>query len=459
MTDKLRGTKQIFCFTLIQGLKSKSIKISTIILCAIVLCVVPVMTLISKDTTDKEQSTKIKKVFVLDMLQSGMNFTDSFSELKSDTYGEITYEDANINLSDVKEDSKLKDIYKFEKNADYVYLVISTDGKGFISQVYYDNESKISKKDAEAYSEFLSENFGTILSEKLGITKEQAKVLDSETVVTFGSELLADEETKDTHSATKYSVIYGMMMVMMFVLAYGGERIAMSIIVEKSSKIIDMLLVSVKPMAIVVGKICANLVILFVQIGLLALSYFGSIVINGLIFNDGKIYLPSNVKNIFNPANFAGVSIFNIILAILMFVLGFVVYGMIAGIAGASVSKTEDISEGIKMYTFILIVCAYAVIFFISGGMYTKPGIVMYLIEYIPLTAVMFVPAGILTGYVSLVSGLISTAILCVTVVLVTIFVANIYESIIYYNGKPLKIKDIIRISKEKKAAGKRGEM
>ena len=71
----------------------------------------------------------------------------------------------------------------------------------------------------------------------------------------------------------------------------------------------------------------------------------------------------------------------------------------------------------------------------------------------------MFVPAGILTGYVSLVSGLISTAILCVTVVLVTIFVANIYESIIYYNGKPLKIKDIIRISKEKKAAGKRGEM
>lgn len=457
MINRMRGTKQIFCFTLIQGLKSKSIKISTIILCAIILCIVPVMTVINKDTKNKDKSTKIKKVMVID--GSGIGIAEELSKIEDDLYGDIAYENADIDYENLDEDAKLKDIYQFKKDADYVYLVVTYTGESFASQVYFDKESKISEKDAGNYSQFLSDNFGKILADKYGITEEQAKVLDAQTVVTYASEELADKDKVDAHENTKYAVIYGMMMIMMFVLAYGGERIAMSITVEKSSKIIDMLMVSVKPMAIVVGKICANLTILFVQIALMGLSYLGSIVINGLIFNDGKIYIPGNVRNIFNPNNFAGVSVGNIILGIFIFVFGFVLYGMIAGVAGASVSKTEDISEGIKLYTFLLIICAYVVIFFISDRVYTEQGIFTYIVEYVPLTSVMYVPAGLLTGYVSLTTGLISAAIMCIATALITIFVADIYESMIYYNGKPLKIKDIIKISKEKRTMGKRGDM
>ena len=76
------------------------------------------------------------------------------------------------------------------------------------------------------------------------------------------------------------TIEYGMIMVisclaMMFV-AIAGEGIASSIVTEKSSKITEYLLTSVRPLALIVGKVLSVLTAVFLQFVLMALSLAAS---------------------------------------------------------------------------------------------------------------------------------------------------------------------------------------
>ena len=96
--------------------------------------------------------------------------------------------------------------------------------------------------------------------------------------------------------------------------------------------------------------------------------------------------------------------------------------------------------------------------YIVIGRNYVSGNVVAMVAEILPITALFITPAAMITGYVSLSTGLISLGILVVSIYILMNFVANIYESMVYYNGKPLKIKEIINISKMKKSNKKRGE-
>ena len=52
------------------------------------------------------------------------------------------------------------------------------------------------------------------------------------------------------------------------------------------------------------------------------------------------------------------------IISVVVILTGFLFYGFIAGIAGATVSKVEELSEGLKLFSFAVIIGAYLVIAF-----------------------------------------------------------------------------------------------
>ena len=122
---------------------------------------------------------------------------------------------------------------------------------------------------------------------------------------------------------------------------------------------------------------------------------------------------------------------------------------MLAALAGAAVSKMEEISEGVKIYSFIMIIGAYLSIFVISSGSYTGDSFVKYLACFLPVSAPFITPGTLLSAHLPVVYGLLVLGILLVSLILLTKFVASVYESMIYYNGSALKIKDIIQISKQ----------
>ena len=151
----------------------------------------------------------------------------------------------------------------------------------------------------------------------------------------------------------------------------------------------------------------------------------------------------------------AGANPLSIVVALLLLIGGVIFYGFIGGIAGATVSKVEEMAEGMKLYTFTMLIGAYLPMFMMIMSQTGAGdwGIVTNIIYLLPLTSVFIVPAYILIGKVTLVTGLISLAIMVVGVLLMLVIVSHIFEHLIYYNGSPLKLKDLIKIYKDKRRA------
>lgn len=457
MKNKLTGLGNIYGFTVVQSLKTKSMKIVTCILCVIALLSMPIITLING--SGEKNSTSIKKVKVVDM--TGFQLTDDLEVLKDDDiYKDIVYEEADIDYGKMTPDTKMKDIYEFEEDADYVYMQITYFDNIFDTEVIYSNDTKVKKSDVTDYCDFVSENFRSIIVKHSNLTEEQLKTVNSTEVITYQEDKELDEKAEtlkedESTSRAKYWIIYFMTMLVLFALAFGGERVAMNIVTDKASKVMEYLLTSVKPMAVVVGKILASVTVLFIQLGLVVVSLVVSVIVNGLIFSDGKgLAVPPALKRIFNINNFAGLNVYNVLFAILILVGGFIFFGLIAGLAGASVSKLDEIAEGVKMYSFTLVISAYVVLFCVIQGTYEGTSAMRYVIMFLPFTSVFIVPAMLITGYMTLIETIISLAVMCAGLLLMIKFVSNVYESMVYYSGAPLKLKDIINISKKKRQTG-----
>lgn len=142
---------------------------------------------------------------------------------------------------------------------------------------------------------------------------------------------------------------------------------------------------SIKPMAIVVGKVLANLLIIGVQVGLIAISFITAIFVNTSITGEK---LPESLRNILSRNNFDSANVLTILVSIILLIGGIILFSLIAALAGASVSKMEEMSEGIKMFTFVLVIGAYIALFVLTSNTYEKASVVKYVTMLVPLTSV-----------------------------------------------------------------------
>ena len=484
MKNKIKGWSDIFKFTYIQGMKTKSAIITNIILCVIALVSMPVMTIIEGKDSDKPKTkTTIEQVKVID--NTGLNIIDDLELLKSeDLYGvdesklyvNLEYKSAEINYEELDENSDKKDIYTFEedeKNA--VYLEMTGVEDSIYLSVVYDGKTNVKSEDAEAFKTFVENNYEKVLKKKNVVDEDTLKIMDcvvvtnvkkaevtnnSESVISGdsaentkdepvnGSEAEGNADEKEGKDYS-YPIIYGLLMITMFILAFGGERIAMSIATEKTSKVMEYLMTSVKPMAVVVGKILSSLAIIFTQVILIGISFIVSTVINKML-NGGKI-IPDMLVNIIKSKTLSSANPGTILLGVLILVGGFIFYALIAALAGASVSKLDELADGVKLFTFTLLIGAYIGIFIVSSDMYEKSNALIYAAELFPITSLFITPGTVITGYTGVVMGIASLAVMIIGIIMLVLFVSNVYESMIYYNGQTLKLKDIINISKETK--------
>ncbi len=466
MKNSLIGWRWIFQFNFVQNMKSKSIKITTLIMCLIALAVLPVITLINGDDENTKEATSIKKVYVVD--NSGWNLTEDLSVLKSDTYykSDETKLYADIEYIDRTEEVLSKsfeyvvnnqeldypEVYTFDKEDSGIYLEINYIDETINVSLVYSKDTEVSENDVEDFNVFVQEHFEDVLLRNQNISEEALDIIHSYQEVEFYEESDTDTVSAidtEEEKGDAYWLIYAMAMVIMFMLAFGGERIAMSIIVEKSSKIMEYLMTSVKPMAVVVGKVLASLLTLLVQFAAIFVSFGMSVVIAGFINSDGSFQMPSMISKFLESGSLEGVTPINVILAVCIIIAGFLLFGMLAALSGAAVSKMDEISEGVKIYTFIMIIGAYLAIFVISGRGYTGDSFLKLFTCLLPISAPFLAPGTLISSYLSTVYGLLSLGILIIALILLTKFVSNVYESMIYYSGTPLKIKDIIHISKQ----------
>ena len=225
-----------------------------------------------------------------------------------------------------------------------------------------------------------------------------------------------------------YIMIFALYMV---ILLY-GQMVAMSVATEKSSRAMELLITSAKPINMMFGKVLAACTAGLIQL----VAIFGSAL---LFYNVNKSYWGDNgiIDSIFNipPELFVYMLVF--------FLLGFLIYAFLFGAISSTVSKLEDINTAVQPVTFLFLFGFMVVIFSMTSG--SVDNILMQICSYIPFTSPMAMFTRIAMSTVPWYEIAISICILVASTFGIGVLSAKIYRVGVLMYGNSPKIGNIIK--------------
>jgi len=249
------------------------------------------------------------------------------------------------------------------------------------------------------------------------------------------------------------------LVLFMFIIMY-GQLTAQSIAMEKTSRVMETLLTSVRPMAIITGKVLGMGLASLAQFAALALSGvvismavapFGTL---GQVFGSVEIPIEDVEMQMFQSAfeeAFSGFNFMSIVWIVIVFILGFIFYSLIAGLFGATVSRVEDLQAAMQPMALIGVLGFYmayiAPAFSIESD---SVNIVQRISYYLPISSPFALPAVIISGDMNTFGILISLLVLALFCVLMLMFVSRVYEAIIMHTGNRIKIGTLMKMAKKK---------
>lgn len=300
------------------------------------------------------------------------------------------------------------------------------------------------------------ENFLTDLKlEQQGVNIEQIKT--SRISVDIAQESFIGEKTSKIDSVVK--LIFGGAagyLLFMFIIIY-GNMIMRSVIEEKTSRIIEVIISSVKPVQLMLGKIIGTslagitqFVIWIVLGGVLMLivsAVFGLDLMQSQAAQQELINQSANsqgialeMQNVMNA--FYNLPITNLIIAFLLFFIGgYLLYSSLYAAIGAAVDNETDTQQFLLPILMPLILAVYIGIFTVIEDPH---GMVSTVFSFIPFTSpvvmLMRIPFG-----VPIWEQLLSLIILIGTFVFTVWFAAKIYRVGILMYGKKPTYKELIK--------------
>ena len=297
-------------------------------------------------------------------------------------------------------------------------------------------DSLIDSKDVTSYAKISEEN-GQVVADLNDSDLDMVKTLTfQESLNTIQSQLNAknaslDQDQEEILAKTPIinkiedektdnkmigQLIYFVLIFLMYMVLMSFVNLVLSdIATEKGTKMIEFIFSSVRPGDYFAGKMLGNFIAVFVQI----ITY----VIFGLI---GFFIVKS--RGLFDGLDLSFTltsSSYGIIAEIVaLFLLGIFIFLVIAGMLGSFATKVEDAG---KMGTPLIFVTI--ILFFLAMSLQKKGDIMLtQVLSYIPLASTFFMPLRLLNGYAGLSQGLISIAILIVTIFLVYRFGERVYK-------------------------------
>lgn len=455
------GWKDVFAFSFVQGIKDKSFRVVLIIFGLLILLGLPISTAISNNKETKLENCEVEKVYVYDESNLGFDFSKLLSGNRYEKVQIVTTPDKAF-------DATVKEMEDAE-HCNYVLLKVSyaPESAQFQLQMVKAAKTDVSKDDFSALGSDLISGFEEVRKTALEVTEDQAAFINQAVVnkvmratVTEDGKLDLDEkDDREGVSMEEYFILLGGIMLVMMLVNMSGGQIANAIVTEKTTRVVEYLMINVKPMALIVGKILACLLQTVIQFIFMGICYGISSVVTGVLFGNpsGESVSQESAASVLMSAYdlLGKMNPLDMIILIVVIIVGIAFFAIVAGLAGASVSKLEELAEGMKIYQICLISGTYIGIGLCIAEMIGVNSMVVNGLCLIPIAAPFVIPSNILLGKISTGVALISTLLLLVITILLFSFTAKVYESMIFYNGKVLKLKDIIAIAKNRRGNGK----
>lgn len=229
------------------------------------------------------------------------------------------------------------------------------------------------------------------------------------------------ESDSDLEMARSLIAYVGMLLLYLAILTYGNWTL-MGIAEEKASRVVEVLLSTVKPWQLLAGKILG--------LGILGLAQFVVTVAWGLLLVrvTGALDLPA-------------IPVDSAVALVVWFVLGYAVYSVIFAAVGALVSRMEDAQSAAFPITMIAVVG-----FLISFRVLDEPGgTLARIVTFVPLVAPYVVPIRVAFQEIALWEHLLSIAVTLVTIVVLVRMAARVYAHGLLHFGSRLGLRQAYR--------------
>lgn len=186
------------------------------------------------------------------------------------------------------------------------------------------------------------------------------------------------EDGSENESNADIAVAAGMILtflIYMFVMSYGG-MVMQSVMEEKANRIVELMISSVKPFQLMIGKITGIGLVGIFQLAIWGIMLVIILTVAGIVFGISATTSPDIMMSAqaMQPQDTEGaVAILNSIhnlnlpalggLFILNFIGGYLVYASIFAAIGASINEAEDSQQFMTPIVFLLIFALYAAIY------------------------------------------------------------------------------------------------
>lgn len=283
----------------------------------------------------------------------------------------------------------------------------------------------------------LAENAGKVYSvQQLNLSAEQAaKILQTNTVVKQVDlqEKTSNKTAEEKSAGILIAYIMGF-LIYLFVTSY-LSMITTDIASEKGSRVLEVLMASVKPSTHLFSKLIGVFLTGLTQIAILAVGAYI------LIQFTAKKSVTDGLQEMLGqlPATY-------FIYVILFFLLSIILFLLIGALAGSLVSKVEEASQVMMPGVFIMLIGFYVML----SGISNPDSLLIKVFSYIPFTSGMLMTLRLGATDISTVSVWISIAILFATVALLfTISVTFYKRSVLTYSsgGIMQKIKTVLKVT------------
>lgn len=422
------GWQDVFAFTFHQDTKGKFRKSTTMM--AVIMLLVGMAISIIIAIVQKKNSEEVSPIQVVHIVnESDLELvTPEQSDMRNATgFPEVTFVTETKNVESLSGE--------LEERTKDVILKISNTQDGYKMSLILPLNSEITEGQGE---DFLNAFSGLIENAKLlasGIPVENLSIAMSGVNVTSKDAGEPEKSVGERMVAIFLPMILVLVMYL-FTLLY-GMTMGNAVSVEKTSKLMEMMLTMTKPYALILGKILALTAAAVIQL----LTWFASFCV-GFVLGDyvAKAYVYPEYNNMILEA-FALLKKQNIgsafstgafVLVVIAICIGILFFCLMAATFGSFATKTEEIAQYMGYYQLIVVAGFFGAYFI---PMQEKPWLTG-LFRLVPFCSAFLLPGDILVGNVTLLQGGLYILLLAAFTIMLVLIAGRVYRNQLFHRGE-----------------------
>lgn len=426
------GTGKVYRFTLSQMMKGKANIISLIIFFLIAAASIPVMTVMmggdKAASPDNPEASGIAVVYV-------QNDTGYGLDLESVPQRNEIFENTEFVDTDLMNVDWSEDTYESMLQPEEIYVHLQRDEEKMCFSIgaYTLEDKEFTDGDIDSCVSMLSGLLDEARYAGQAARAEQIAVMTSpyNTNVQSVSEYLEEKED-DFDARFGVQILYS--VALLILCTFVSSFIIQKVIEEKASKLAELLMVSVQPLALLVGKILAVMTYIFGLVVSLAAVMGISYAVTGQFADTSVMRQQIAASGI--SADILNISPVTVLILVVSLFLGYLQVSLLSGLIGTGCSSTEDV-EPANLTIVLLVMAGYiAAVMTVGSG---NP-VLAYVVSLCPVASMFCAPVRYLIGDIGIGMLAFSWVLQLAVILLLAYVCARIYRALMMYRGSRMKL-------------------